>query len=178
MNAERRLIEYCQWLQEPGLNCLPASSGALARLADEGKDSRRHRGDALRRGIRGRRGPGSREIRSKETGGVRMEIVVHDGDSVACPPDGGMGAMVDRMFYAIQKDNRCKEIAAIVGAMPADHLTIVQCTYIGHWRDVPRSSRAAAGILGVSHATYWRRKQRLLDWLAEKLDISEHRKAA
>ena len=175
MNAERRLIEYCRWLQEPGVNYMPASSGALARLADEGRDSRRK---ALRRGIRSRQGPTSREIRSKETGGVRMEIVVHDGDSVACPPDGGMGAMVDRMFYAIQQDNRCSEIAAIVSEMPADHLTIVQCTYIGHWRDVPRTGKAAAGMLGVSVATYWRRKSSLLGWLTERLDIYDRRKAA
>lgn len=175
MNAEKRLLEYCRWLQEPGVNYMPASSGALARLADEGRDSRRK---ALQRGIRSRQGPTSREIRSKETGGVRMEIVVQDGDSVACPPDGGMGAMVDRMFYAIQRDSRCKELADLILVMPLEHSATVQCTYIGHWRDVPRTGKAAAGLLGVSMPTYWKRKARLLAWLAERLDIYESRKAA
>lgn len=138
MNAERRLIEYCKWLQEPGI-CYMPDAGTLGRVRDEGPNA---------------------------------------GRRTDTQSDGGMGAMVDRMFFAIQQDNRCREIAAIVGAMPVDHLTIVQCTYIGHWRDVPRSSRTAASLLGVSPTTYWRRKQKLLDWLAAKLDISEHRKAA
>jgi hypothetical protein len=81
------------------------------------------------------------------------------------------------MFYAIARDNRCLEIAELLHIMPADHLTTMRCTYIGHWRDVPRTGKTAAGMIGISMATYWRRKTRLLEWLTEKLAISENRKA-
>jgi hypothetical protein len=138
MNAERRLVEYCRWLQEPGINCLPGS-GTLGRVRDEGPNAARRT----------------------------------DTQS-----DGGMGAMVDRMFYALQRDNRCKELADLILVMPLEHSATVQCTYIGHWRDVPRTGKAAAGILGVSMATYWRRKSSLLNWLTERLDIYDQRRAA
>lgn len=138
MNAERRLIEYCKWLQEPGI-CYMPNAGTLGRVRDEGSNA---------------------------------------GRRTDTQSDGGMGAMVDRMFYALQMDNRCRELAGIVRDMPLDHYAFVQSTYIGHWRDVPRTGKTAAGILGVSMATYWRRKTGLLAWLSEKLDIPENRKAA
>lgn len=138
MNAERRLLEYCRWLQEPGLNCLP-DTGTLGRVRTEGPNA-----------------------------GRRTDV----------QSDGGHGAMVDRMFYAIQKDNRCREVAELIRDMPADCSAIVQYTYVGHWRDVPRTGKAAAGLLGVSMPTYWRRKARLLAWLSARLDIVDFRKAA
>ena len=138
MRADRRLVEYCQWLQEPGICCLP-DSGTLGRVRDEGPNA---------------------------------------GRRTDTQSDGGMGAMVDRMFYAIQKDNRCREIADMLHVMPEDHLTTLRCTYIGHWRDVPRTGKAAAGMMGISTATYWRRKVRLLEWVTEALNIPEVRKAA
>jgi len=138
MNAERRLIEYCRWLQEPGICCLP-DTGTLGRVRDEGPNA---------------------------------------GRRTDTQSDGGMGAMVDRMFWAIERDNRCKELADLILVMPLEHSTTVQSTYIGHWRDVPRTGKAAAGMLGVSMATYWRRKSSLLAWLTERLDIYDRRKAA
>ena len=138
VRAERRLIEYCHWLQEPGINCLP-DSGTLGRVREEGPNA-----------------------------GRRTDV----------QSDGGLGAMVDRMFYAIARDNRCREIAELLHVMPEDHLTTLRCTYIGHWRDVPRTGKTAAGMMGVSAATYWRRKTKLLEWLANRLDIPQIRKAA
>lgn len=138
MNAERRLIEYCQWLQEPGVNPLP-NTGTLGRVRDEGPNA-----------------------------GKRTDV----------QSDGGMGAMVDRMFFALQRDNRCREIAELLRDIPEDHLTALRCTYIGHWRDVPRTGKAASGMMGISIATYWRRKGRLLEWFAAQLDIPAFRKAA
>ena len=138
MNVERRLIEYCQWLQEPGVNPLPGS-GTLGRVRDEGPNA-----------------------------GKRTDV----------QSDGGMGAMVDRLFFALARDNRCREIAELLRHMPEDHLTCLRSTYIGHWRDVPRTGKTAAGIMGISTATYWRRKVRLLDWFSAKLDIPVFRKAA
>ena len=138
MNAERRLLEYTRWLQEPAVNYLP-DTGTLGRVRTEGPNA-----------------------------GRRTDV----------QSDGGMGAMVDRMFYALQKENRCRELALVIRAMPEDHLTTLRCTYIGHWRDVPRTGKTAAGMMGVSIATYWRRKVRLLGWLSERLDIPEIRKAA
>jgi hypothetical protein len=82
------------------------------------------------------------------------------------------------MFFALARDNRCRELAELLHIMPEDHLTTLRCTYIGHWRDVPRVGRAAAGMMGISAATYWRRKTRLLEWVTAKLDIHESRKAA
>ena len=75
MNAERRLIEYCKWLQEPGI-CYMPNAGTLGRVSDEGPNA-----------------------------GRRTDV----------QSDGGMGAMVDRMFYALQQDNRCRELAGMAG---------------------------------------------------------------
>ena len=138
MRIEARLREYCQWLQEPGINCLP-DTGTLGRVRTEGPNA-----------------------------GRRTDV----------QSDGGMGAMVDRMHFAIERDNRCKELAAVIAKLPEDHATTMRCTYIGHWRDVPRTGKAAAGMMGVSMPTYWRRKSRLLDWLADKLCLAENRKCA
>lgn len=139
MNAERRLIEYCRWLQEPGVNYWPGS-GTLGRVRDEGPNA---------------------------------------GRRTDTQSDGGMGAMVDRMFYAIEQDNRCREVRDLISRMPEDMLTLVKSTYIGHWRDVPRTGKTAAAIMGVSMPTYWRRKVIVIRWLSAGLDIFEpQRKAA
>ena len=139
MNAERRLLEFVRWLQEPGINCLP-DAGTLGRVRDEGTNA-----------------------------GKRTDI----------QSDGGQGAMVDRMFYDLGRDNRCLELRDLVNQMPTDMLTFIKATYIGHWRDVPRTGKTAAQIMGVSMPTYWRRKLIVMRWLERKLDIFDHvRKAA
>ena len=139
MNAERRLLEYTRWLQEPAVNYLP-DTGTLGRVRTEGPNA-----------------------------GRRTDV----------QSDGGLGAMVDCMFYAIQKDNRCREMREAVLLMPEDMLSFVKATYIGHWRDVPRMGKTAAQIMGISMPTYWRRKVIVMRWLAARLDIYEPaRKAA
>lgn len=139
MNAERRLIEYVRWLQEPGINCLP-DTGTLGRVRVEGANA-----------------------------GRRTDV----------QSDGGLGAMIDRMAYAIERDNRCCELRELVNQMPTDMLTFIKATYIGHWRDVPRTGKTAAQIMGVSMPTYWRRKVIVMRWLERKLDIfAPVRKAA
>ena len=139
MNAERRLIEYTRWLQEPGVNYMP-DAGTLGRVRTEGTNA---------------------------------------GRRTDTQSDGGMGAMVDRMAYAIEQDCRCREVRDLIARMPEDMLSFVKSTYIGHWRDVPRQGKAAAQIMGVSMPTYWRRKVIVMRWLSDKLDIFvTHRKAA
>lgn len=173
MTAEERLEEWARNLHYPAWE-IPSPPSTLQRLVDEGRDERlkkRNRRLALEKRLARRKRGFDNMVPCKETVGVRMEIVTTDGDSVACPPDGGLGRMVERMAGAIDKSNRCCEVRDLLEVMPADLRALVDVTYrnCASPRDVPRSPEASANMLGCSVRTFFRRKAEVLEWLDAQL---------
>lgn len=91
--------------------------------------------------------------------------------STAQQSDGGIGAMVDRMAGAIERDKRCREVNEAVYNAPDDHFAVVQATYGIQWRDAPRSFREAANIMGINFASYRWRRLKAFRWLQHRLNI-------
>lgn len=176
MTAEERLLEWAKDKFYPGWE-EPSPSAVLGRLMDEGRDERRKR-NTLRLRLLGRLERivarlRTQQVPCKETRGVRMEIVVLGGESTVCPPDGGMGAMVERMASAIDRSHRCRQIGELLDLMPRDLFAVVHYTYgnCPNPREIPRTAAAAWGMIGISKATYFRRKREMLDWLSERLGL-------
>lgn len=184
VNAEQRLIEWAKEKHSPGWDIPCATGGALGRLADDGRDERmkkrkyRNRTLALERRL-ARKRLGLRTVPCKETAGIRMEIVTVDGDSVACPPDGGMGAMVERMAASIEMSNRCRVLGEIIEMMPLDLLSFVRATYydcVGV-NEIPRPYKEAMRMMGVEKSVYFERKAKTLEWITERLGLRQARAA-
>lgn len=173
--AEGRLIEWARYKFYPGWE-EPSPSAVLGRLMDEGRDNRRRSFKGRMRLLRmlvKRLGARPGPIPCKETRGVRMELVVYKGKSYMCPPDGGAGKMVERMAAAIDKSHRCRQVGEMLDLMPRDLFLIVHHTYANcpNPREIPRAAEEAWTAIGISKATYFRRKRQMLEWLAERLGL-------
>lgn len=179
LDAEDRLIEWGRELFYPGWDMPAPTGGAIGRLADTGRDERvKGRKSRLARAIdRLMRRSKRHAVPCKETAGVRMEIVTYGGDSVACPPDGGMGTMyglmIERMARSLERRDRCKEISELLAFMPAEGRAVVRVTYqeVAGPNEVGREGKEASRMLGIAERTYWRRKAAMLDWLEERLGL-------
>jgi hypothetical protein len=177
MGAEERLIEWAKEKFYPGW-AEPSPSAVLGRMMDEGRDSRRKTQrqrmlKLLQRALDRFRVGRSNPVPCKESRGVRMEVVVLDGESTVCPPDGGIGRMIERMAASIERSHRCREVGETLDLMPRDLFLVVHHTYgnCATPREIPRQARAAWESIGVSKATYFRRKREMLAWLGERLGI-------
>src|SRR5690349_12134678 len=171
--VEERLVEWAKEKFYPGWE-EPSPSAVLGRLMDEGRDERRKRNSRLWRVVRkaldNLRGGA---IPCKETRGVRMEIIVLDGDSTACPPDGGAGAMIERMAKSIERSRRCRELGELLDLMPRNLYVVVHHTYANCAApvEIPRRAEEAWRAIGVSKATCFRRKGEMLQWLGVRLGL-------
>lgn len=88
--------------------------------------------------------------------------------------DGGAGALVDRLWYALMVSNRCRETAEAIVMMSKESRDVIDATYrVYSPRDLPRSAAGAAEILGISERTYWTRKKKMLAEFAEKIAPSQ-----
>jgi hypothetical protein len=169
--AERRLIEWGEDKHYPGWDIPAPTGGALGRLIDEGKDER----------LKGTRRKDAKFRKAMSAMGIKlgrrrkdrsMEILTHEGQSFPSVPDGGLGAMVDRMASVIERTARCRQVGALILLMGEDMRTVVRVTYeCATPNDVPREACEAANMMGVSERTYFRRKSEMLDWLAERLGL-------
>lgn len=189
-DTEKRLMEWGRELFYPGWDMPQTTGGVLGRLMEEGNDDRvkRRRGRskvlALQQRLSRRKTGVDRVVPCKETGGVHMEIVALDGDSVACPPDGGMGLMyglmVERMAKSLERRDRCKEVSDLLAMMPSDGRAVVRVTYqeVAGPNEVGREGGEAARMLGISERTYWSRKKAMLEWLGERLAATAQQRRA
>lgn len=148
MNAHARLVEYGIWLLEPGIEVFPnhtveATIKSTKHFAQA--EHKRRRGPLTARG---------KESRS------------------TLDNDGGLGAMIDRMASAIERDNRCREIQEAVGELPVDYQSFVRVTYESTSpKDIPRRPKSAACILGCTVDEYYERRTALFAWLDAHLEI-------
>lgn len=150
MRVKQRLREWALWRLEPRFSP-PTQGHPLERIREEQENA----------------GAG--------TGGFHYDTI----DGVACMPDGGLGDMVDRMYWAITHDQRCREIDRLVAEMRQryrDYWNVVDVTYSGtHPRDVLKGPAVASRILGIARAEYGTRMQAVYGWLEARLGM---RKAA
>lgn len=95
--------------------------------------------------------------------------VIHEragASSGGQPGDGGLGAMCDRIGGMIHHNRACLETHRIIGLMDLAARKLVYATYAGpSLRDIPRSGRAAAGLLGIDKDAYWDARAALMDWM-------------
>lgn len=188
MNAMLRLIidpyqqvhhRLVQWGRDkfyPGW-AEPSPSAVLGRLMDEGRDDRfkrfRNRSHvvALLRRAAGRT---LRQMPCKETRGVRMELVVHDGQTVMCPPDGGAAALVVRYEQAIIRSRECRDVGELlVKLQNYDQRLwhVIRVTYRDAMRpiEIPRKGSGAAELLNIAPSTYWDRRKKAQAWIGRRL---------
>lgn len=99
--------------------------------------------------------------------GLRYEIIKVGGDSIACPPDGGMWQAVARRGRELAEDIRCIETHVAVSNLPAElRLVVVRRWVRVSAREKKRSVSQVAVELGIPRQTVEDRIQRAL----EKLD--------
>lgn len=135
MTIEARLIEYAEWLNDPALNCAVGWS-VFGRIQEDQENAGLH-GD-----------------------GFKPEII----DGVPCRPDGGVGALAERLGRDIARDNRCRDIHDLIQYLPAHHREVMAAAFVGERREVPRSVRSAADRLGIKRSEFCERKAALLAW--------------
>lgn len=171
MNAEERLLEWAHENFYPGW-AEPSPSGTLAAIAGRRPATRGAMADYARQ--RALQRQSENPVVCKETRSTRMELVTHEGDSVLCPPDGGLGAMVDRMAASIDRSRRCREVGELLAMMPRDLWGVVDVTYrsVMNPREIPREAEEAWRMLQISRATYFRRKRAMLVWLGYRLGMA------
>jgi|SRR5581483_4362334 len=132
---EQRLIEYGEWLNQPRFDA-PMGQSVFGRIRDEQENAGAH-GE-----------------------GLKPDII----DGVPCRPDGGLGNLADRLGREIARDNRCRDIADLLAYLPAHHRTVFDATYLAPPRDIPRSERSAARLLGITRDLYGERHAALIGW--------------
>lgn len=134
--VRRRLEEYAEWTNAPAPNYSSGSS-IFARIQDSHENA----------GI---------------SGGFRPDMILVDGEAVACRPDGGLGRMAEDLGRMIARDNRCREIHDIVPYIPVFLRRVFEAAYVGI--EVPRPDEEAARRLGISKSTFQKQKYGLLCW--------------
>jgi hypothetical protein len=154
----------------------PTPSALLVRLMDEGRDERRKRyaGRVKTIEMLKRKGVGLRTVQSKESQGVRMELVVLDGETTACPPDGGVQDLVKRWSRSVDVSTACREVGQQLVHLQdfsQDLWDIVRVTYRDAMNpgELPRKGWHAASLLKISERTYWTRRKQALFWLGQRV---------
>lgn len=104
--------------------------------------------------------------------------VIHEraGASSGGPPgDGGLGALCDRIGNMIHHNRACLETHRIIGGtMDQAQRELVYATYAGpSLRDIPRSGRAAAELLGIDKDAYWDARQAVMDWMNGSIKLTK-----
>lgn len=153
MRAKERLIAWAMWRLEPGFS-IPSASTPLQRIRDD------------------------QENAGASADGFHYDMIGptdDDPETVAAMPDGGLGDMIDRMAGAIEHDNRCREVNALVDEMryrARDHWNVVDVTFGGlHPRDVMKGPSVSARILGLSNEDYRTRMRQVYEWMEIRLGL-------
>lgn len=169
MNTARdRLLEWAFEQFYPGWE-VPTPSGAFAGMVNK-----RRRKTLLERLLWRRVWRSSpNHITCKETRSTKMELIVHDGGTAMCPPDGGLGRMVDRMAASIDRSKRAAEVGECLRFMPSDLRAIVRVRYeqVVNPRELPRQDVECIRMLNIPERTYFYRKKAMLTWLGRRLGI-------
>lgn len=158
----------------------PSPSAVLGRLMDEGRDSRlkRYRGRVQLVALLRRAGAALKQVPCKETRGVKMELVVHEGETVMCPPDGGVNATLARYAGAVRVSRECREVGELLVQLQ-DHNQklwhVIRVTYRDAMTpaEIPRTGEGAAAMLNIAPSTYWIHRKKALSWLGRRL-FPEH----
>lgn len=153
-SIESRLKEWALWRLEPGLSCFPQATVQHRIMVEQ-------------------------ENAGARADGVQMQVIGEDetGPEAICPPDGGVGAMVDRMAGAIVRDRRCAEIQKAFIQMPDAYQLIVRSLYFcEHPRDIPRSWKAAAQMIELKEHEFRAVRERMIGWLEGNLCIATSRR--
>lgn len=123
-----RLQKWGQWTQEPRRE-FGRSSSPFGKIAEMRENA----------GIR--------------ADGIRYEIIVVDGKSVQCPPDGGMSAECERAGKALSFDLQCREVEEAVASLPDGMRRVIVDTYVVDKLEEPRSQERVADRLKLSRST-------------------------
>jgi hypothetical protein len=132
MSMDQRLREYGQWCEQGALQVTVGHS-IFGRIREMQENAGLH------------------------SEGWQPDIV----DGIACRPDGGMMLLMERIGAEAARDNRCREIAALVPHLPQAHRRVLTVVYLG---PEPRTAREAAKVLEVSVGKFQERKAALLAW--------------
>lgn len=125
---QHRLLQWGQWTQEPRRE-FGRSSSPFGKIAEMHENAGLH-GD-----------------------GIRYEIIVVDGKSVQCPPDGGMWAECERAGRALSFDLKCREVEEAVACLPDAMRKAIIETYVVARKNDPRPQKEVAKRLKVSRST-------------------------
>jgi hypothetical protein len=126
--VEYRLMKWGQWTQEPQRHFGRSTSpfGTIAEMQDNA-------------GI--------------HPDGIRYEIIEVNGDSVSCPPDGGMWHEYERAGKALAFDIQCREVEEAVSRLPCQMRKAIIHTYVVGRLDDPRSTHEVARRMNLSQST-------------------------
>ncbi len=132
LSMDQRLREYVDWLRH-GSAYVPVSGSIFGRIQEMQANA------------------------GSKSEGFKPDII----DGVPCRPDGGIGALAQRMGRQIAIDTRCREIHDLMPYLPEPYQHTFMAAYTGPER---RTTRQAATILKISTGAFQKRKAALLGW--------------
>lgn len=140
-----RLREYCRVRHEPEVNSFGPSP--FARIAEM-------KGNA---GIRGK--------------GIRYDVITteEDPEVTLCPPDGGLGELIERKGRLLEHHMRCQEMATAIHQMPWQYREAIHAMYHVAVREKYRTFGEAARKFGKPKGTYQLILTSAYGWLEAKL---------
>ena len=103
--------------------------------------------------------------------GIKFDIIEVDGESIAVPPDGGMGEFCERHERRMHFHLRAREVASAVDMLPPDLRAVVIETYRVSQRERPKSERVVALAMGITRIEVIKRLERAYGWLSRDLGI-------
>lgn len=143
-SVQSRLAKWGRWVQEPRPE-LSRSRSVFGRIQDDRENAGIH-GD-----------------------GIRYDLVTVDGDTVSCPPDGGMSAAVEWRGKALAHDMRCRETARAVGMLPQALRAALQERFVVPPREKLRSATIVGLRLGITGSAAEKRLERAYDRIARDI---------
>jgi len=85
--------------------------------------------------------------------GMKYEIIILDGESTACKPDGGMSKLAQRRADEIRRQIRMREVNKAVRELTTKQHSVVYLTYAVDRKQKPRSMRDVAAIMNIHFST-------------------------
>lgn len=123
-------------------------------------------------------GPGSpfyKIHREQENAGVRSgtvhDIITVGGETVAVPPDGGLGDFCDRYDLKMRRHNRMVQTTKAIEALPSDLKAVILEMYGVVQRERPRAERLVAESMGLTRIEVIKRLERAYGWLSRDMGI-------
>lgn len=105
--------------------------------------------------------------------GIKYDMIQEevDEEAVACRPDGGMSALVEKYRGSLPHHIRTRDTAASIATLPESLRMVVLTMYGVAVRERPRSDRVVSDLLSITRLEVIRRLERAYGWIGRDLGL-------